>query len=203
MLIDRIISFPNKKFYINDIHSDVNKIIISKIGDLVSKQDYIGIHIRMGDKIGKFQKDTAEAEMPELYKIPKIIGSIRKNDNSIKTIFIATDDYEAIKEIRKFKELNNMNIITFATEKRKGYNQRKFNLEFSTEESYSSNIDFLVDLVALFNSKYFIRTFSSNIMKTVIFNDKIKWSNIYNIENTKKSITEFPKWAYNLKINHV
>ena len=156
-------------------------IINSTIGYLFN-QKYIGIHIRLGDKIGKFDKDTAETTYPELDKIPKIIKLIKKKDNSINTIFIATDDYEAVEKLNQYKELNNMRIITFA-KKRQGYNQKDFNLKYSTKESYDSNIDFLVDLSALFNATYYIGTLSSNIMRTVLLNDKIKLDNVYNLES--------------------
>ena len=53
----------------------ITDIIDSQLS-ILNKKSYIAIHIRMGDKVGKFDKRTKEAEIPDLNKIPQIIEKI-------------------------------------------------------------------------------------------------------------------------------
>jgi hypothetical protein len=188
------------------LNPEITEIVKAKLA-ILNNSSYIGIHIRMGDKIGKFDKKTTEADIPDLYKIPSIIETILKTDPTIDTIFIATDDDSAIDTVYDLlleSSIKKMYIITFSTEERKGYDQKKFNLNLSQEESYLSNIDFIIDFSALLGAKYYIGTLSSNITRFVIMSNRILYKNIYNIEKISKTNAAFiPKFYLGLSINHV
>ena len=188
------------------LNSSITNIVESKIS-ILNDIPFIGIHIRMGDKICKFDKKTAEADVPDLYKIPSIIEKIIKIDPEIKTIFIATDDDEVIDIIYNLlceSSIKKISIITFSTTERKGYDQKKFNLNLSQQESYLSNISFIIDFEALLRGKYFIGTISSNVTRFVIMSNKIPYKNIYNIEKISKINSNFiPKFYRELEINNI
>jgi hypothetical protein len=173
---------------------------------ILNKKSYIAIHIRMGDKVGKFDKRTKEAEIPDLNKIPQIIEKILKDDPEIDTVFIATDDVEAIDMVYDLlidSPIKKMSIITFATEKNTGYDQQKFNKTMSQEESFLSNVSFIVDFSALIRAKYYIGTVSSNITRFVIMSDNIPYNRIYNIDSPTKRNRFIEGWFRNIPINNI
>jgi hypothetical protein len=187
------------------LNSEITNIVNSQIS-ILNKKSYIGIHVRMGDKIGKFDKRTKEAEIPDLYKIPSIIESIINLDPTIDTVFIATDDVAAIDIVYDLlidSPIKKISIITFATEKRQGYDQQAFNKKMTQHESYLSNIDFITDFSALLGAKYYIGTLSSNITRFVIMSNNIPYKNIYNIDSPTKVNTFIEGWFRNLPINNV
>jgi len=196
----------NKFWILND---NVLEYIKKKCKEIKLPKKYIGIHVRMGDKIGKYDKDYGksirEANFPLLSKIEKRIKNILKKDKNIKTIFVATDDYRAVEMIKNILKLIDINILTFATEKRKGYNQKDFNKK-DINNIYDDTLNFLLDLDVLMNSTYYFGTTTSNISKLVLFSNKIPLNRFYNMENNKENYkfkVQLPPWLKRVATNQV
>ena len=129
-----------------------------------------------------------------------------KDDPEINTVFIATDDVGAIDMVYDLlidSPIKKMSIITFATEKNTGYDQQKFNKTMSQEESFLSNVSFIVDFSALIQAKYYIGTVTSNITRFVIMSDNIPYNRIYNIDSPTKRNTFIEGWFRNIPINNI
>jgi len=188
------------------LNPEITNIVNSKIAVLKNRK-YIGIHIRMGDKIGRFDKSTKEADIPDLYKIPSIVEKIMNLDPEINTIFIATDDNSTIDIVYELligSHIKKFYIVTFSTDERQGYDQQKFNKKFSQEESFQSNVAFIVDFSALVNSTYYIGTLSSNVTRFVIMTNNIPYKNIYNIETFSEITSQhIPKFYTGMPINNI
>lgn len=195
----------NKFWILND---NILEYIKKTCKEIKLPKKYIGIHVRMGDKIGNYDKDyrrsVREANFPLLSKIEKRIKNILKKDKNIKTIFVATDDYKAVKMIKKIFKSIDINILTFATEKRNGYNQKNFNKK-DFNNTYDDTLNFLLDLDVLMNSTYYFGTLTSNVSKLVLFSNKIPLNRFYNMENYKLKIpnTSWSNWLKRVTTNKV
>jgi len=180
------------------LNSKITTVINNRKDTIKIPKKYISIHVRMGDKIGKFNIKTKESNIPNIKSILNIINKILENED-ISTIFVATDDYSIIPFIKNM--LSDFNVITFATKDMKGYSQKNFNLKLTYEEIYQHNVNFLTDLSVLMGSTYFIGTLSSNIMRMVLYSDKIPLTNIYNIQKGYDKYYE--NWYKKIPVNNV
>lgn len=79
-------------------------------------EEYTSIQFRGGDKI---------LEVRELMDVDKILKKIKINKIDISNLFIFTDDYQYIEEVRKRD--TGWKIYTLTSEDEKGYNNREFN----------------------------------------------------------------------------
>ena len=73
----------------------------------------------------------------------------------------------------------------------------------SQEESFLSNVSFIVDFSALIQAKYYIGTVTSNITRFVIMSDNIPYNRIYNIDSPTKRNTFIEGWFRNIPINNI
>lgn len=121
------------------------------------KKEYIGVHIRRGDKITSNESKNITKD--------KYINEIL-NHSKIQNIVICTDDTEFSNEVIK-ELLTKKNFNIFIKNKTtKGYDQSEFN-NLSSELKRDHLIDFLNDIQILINSKIFICTFSSNVSRFI------------------------------------
>ena len=194
----------NPKLLKNDISLIFNKTIIfnSKIinhynilkNNIKLHSKYIGIHIRLGDKIAKL---TAEAKFPKINYIMKNIKLILKKQN-IEYIFLASDDYKSIQIIKNKLKYNNINIklISLIPKKSTGYDQINFNkLSFSDVNKHI--LSFIIDFLFLKNSTYYFGSYSSNMSKMIISSNSIPINQCFNIDNKLKSKFDLiinPSW---------
>ena len=135
-----------------DLTWQYNLMTKRRVDDLIQSvnlpKDYIGIHIRQGDKVKEFKAFNYF----EYIERAESLSKIRK-------AFILTDDYTVINKLRiKFRKWD---FFTLCGEDEKGYSHNEFskkNLGFKDEKLVRlfSSIDILN------NSKLFMGTFSSN-----------------------------------------
>ena len=120
--------------------------------------EYIGVHIRRGDKI-----TTNEMEDISLEKYLSAINDAKKIS---KNVYIATDDTSIIEYIKFELAKENVKIFTNNTLCENGYNQTRFNRADKTYR-YDITMNTLADAFILCDSKYFIGTYSSNLSRFV------------------------------------
>ncbi len=88
------------------------------------------------------------------------------NCGDIKHVFVMTDDYAAYREIEKGLEDNNINVFSFVTEYKQGYDQKSW-MGMPVEEKHKSFLDFLIDIEIAKNSVFFMGSQKSNIFRLV------------------------------------
>ena len=127
------------------------------------KNKYIGIHYRGTDR---------------KHDLNNILGKLKmsSDDENIKNIFLATDDYEAFEKIENYSKNNNYNFY---------YNIKPINtsgkaLHYNYDDKTQLTLNLLVDMYFLYKSNIFVESRSSNISKWInkmrnknfiIFND--------------------------------
>ena len=120
----------------------------------LKKTEYIGVHIRRGDKIS-----TGEMENLELNKYVDEIKKIGLN-----TVYIATDDVSVVEYIRD--KCDNIYIYTNPHLKQFGFVENTFNHKSHTDRYYDTLI-LLYDIFVLISGKKFIGTYSSNLSRII------------------------------------
>ena len=130
--------------YNSSIHEKVDRLINS----IDLPEEYIGMHIRRGDK----QIEFNSFDIDEYIKKAESISSIRN-------AFILTDDFGVIKALQK--HYANWRFYTLCGEDETGYLHKQFltqNLEFKQK----GLIKLFSSIDILYQSNLFIGTFSSN-----------------------------------------
>ena len=137
----------NSMFFIND---QKKKIALP--------DDYIGVHIRRGDKI-------VRKEMNEI-DLDRYISEIAKHKGCCRNVYIATDDCSILDYVKQ--ELNNININVFYNSniKQHGFVEGVFNTK-KIEEKYFDTLNTLLDVDILSKSCFFIGTYSSNLSRII------------------------------------
>lgn len=110
--------------------------------------DYVGFHIRGGDKIveADYVHYSKYIEMAEM-----------KTDT--RNAFVLTDDYTVIEQLRR--DYGNWNFYTLTNKDERGYYHQDF-INKSAEEKSRELIKLFASIEMLRNSEMFIGTFSSN-----------------------------------------
>jgi hypothetical protein len=170
-IFDKIRSkaFQNKKFQLkefpkaNDLKTLFSKLITktwvynkttnSSIQELINNlhlpNNYNGIHIRSGDKKNEFN----------LFSVHEYIKKVKELSNN-RNLFIATDDYENINQIKK--SYPEFNCFFLCEEAKKGYDQKVFEKQNKTIIK-NEMIELFATTDILTKADYFIGTYSSNI----------------------------------------
>lgn len=117
--------------------------------------DYIGVHIRRGDKL-----------INEANKVGVIdfIKLIEKMNLSSENIFIATDDYSVINEFIELRP--RWKIKSLVTNHENGHLQSDFNSK-SNNDIKKNTISVINDIEILKNSKVYIGSITSNFTKLI------------------------------------
>jgi hypothetical protein len=141
------------------IYNDEIAAIISGYKDIIGipNNNYIGVHIRRGDKIRS--KEMSEINI-EQYAI-----AIKRNAFHSKNIYIATDDVTVVEELR-LQLGNEFNIYFNVLLKTDGFDETRFNKK-SKKSRFTETILALLDVDILANSSYFIGTYSSNFSRVI------------------------------------
>lgn len=129
----------NKKTKLQ-INSLVSTIGLPKI--------YNGIHIRGGDKFLEFEKLEVDSYMKKISKI-----------SNIKNIFVLTDDYRIVSELRE--NYSEYHFYTLCKEDEIGYFHSDFD-KVSLEQKRNDMVKLFASMDILANSQLFVGTFSSN-----------------------------------------
>lgn len=130
--------------------SEKTKCAIDNIlGALEVPKDYVGIHVRRGDKIKEVSFVSVDNYM-----------SILKDKSEIKNVYVATDDYGTIKLLRaNYPEYR---FYSLTKEVSAGYDQTAFdNLEKGKKQTHM--ISLFADIEMLASAKCFVGSYSSNV----------------------------------------
>lgn len=150
--------FSNKLSQIykyNDIlESDINNY---KAAIGISKLNYIGVHIRRGDKIKSKEMNDIQLDV--------YIQAILKKNHISKNVYIATDDISIIDEM-KIKLGNEYNIYYNLFLNSQGFDESKFN-KMNRSQSNTITKLAILDVDILSNSTHFIGTYSSNLSRII------------------------------------
>jgi len=116
--------------------------------DLNLSTDYIGIHIRSGDKL----REHALFGLSEYMDAAERISSLR-------VCFVLTDDFAMIDEIERMYE--NWQVATLCRPTEHGYDHRA-HVQLKAEERFEAIIRLIASMQILSNARHFIGTYSTN-----------------------------------------
>lgn len=128
---------------------DTDILVKNEINALRLPQQYIGLHIRRGDKHIEH----------ESMKIRVYTDKMR--DLNIKDVFISTDDYNAILDIKE-QSAANLNFFYLCKDDQTGYDHNQY-IALSKPKIKEAQIELFASVDILAKSQYFIGTYSSNI----------------------------------------
>lgn len=147
-----------KQLYI--LNDSTKSRLGQRIDGLKLPDDYIGVHIRRGDKI-------TSQEMQEI-RIGKYVSSILEHKSVSLNVFIATDDVSIINELSQQLSPHGISVFYNNLNQSQGFNEATFN-RFSRQARYEEMLNVLLDMEVLIHSKYFIGTYTSNLSRVVPF----------------------------------
>ena len=122
--------------------------------------DYIGVHIRRGDKI-------TSKEMQEI-RLDKYINTIVNYKSISSNVYIATDDTSIINGIKEKLCPHGFNIFYNCQNQSTGFCEADFN-NASKQARKEETLNVLLDMEILIHSSYFIGTYTSNLSRVVPF----------------------------------
>ncbi|MBQ9232306.1 MAG: glycosyl transferase [Prevotella sp.] len=141
--------------------------------------NYIGVHIRRGDKI-------TSKEMQEIH-LEKYINAISKYASISTNVFIATDDVSIINDLKPKLDARGFHVYYNNQNKSRGFVESNFNIA-SKQVKQNEMLNVLLDMEILIHSKFFIGTYTSNLSRVVPFflglNQCISLDNDWNIINS-------------------
>ena len=167
--------FENKTFYIPELNIDgdchhacqilleniwrikpeVQQFIDQQIAALgLGDRPYASLFIRRGDKL--IEADYVDAR--------EYVHRIRKFNPDIATVFIGTDDYRCVEELRQ--TCPTWDIFTLCDPQKRGHYQAEFNRQ-SPIEKRNEMIRLLTIITILTDSQFFVSTFSSNFARLI------------------------------------
>lgn len=135
--------------YIWRFQPDIQQEIDAAIQTLNIPTEYVGVHLRSGDK-------ATEAKLSAVHEYINYI----KNITSIKELFILTDDYRNIKELKS--SFTDYQIYSFCKEEEKGFSEGYYN-QLDKQAKKKITVKLLTDSEVLYKSSVFVGTFSSNV----------------------------------------
>lgn len=121
-------------------------------------KDYIGIHIRRGDKI-------TTQEMNDI-NIDKYISEILNNKMISENVYIATDDSTVQNYVKLKLNAAGFNVFYNINITQCGFVEGVFNKK-NIKERYYDTLNTLLDVEILSNSRLFIGTYSSNLSRII------------------------------------
>ncbi|WP_299291075.1 hypothetical protein [uncultured Mucilaginibacter sp.] len=127
----------------------IKQEIDGRITNLNLPLEYIGVHIRSGDK----------ATEAKLSPVDDYINYI-KSKNSTKELFVLTDNYSIIKELKS--NYPDYKVYTYCQEDERGFSEGEYNL-MSKEAKKTMTIKLITDVEILSRSSVFVGTLSSNV----------------------------------------
>ncbi len=111
-------------------------------------EKYAGFHIRGGDKFIETQIQSIDIYMKKSHEL-----------SGIKDIFVLTDDYTVIENLRE--NYHGYSFFTLCEEQERGYYHQQFKKQ-SKEQKRKQLLNLFVSMDLLAESEFFIGTFSSN-----------------------------------------
>jgi len=133
----------------------VQGAVMSDLND----SDYLGVHIRRGDKVKAPTKEADTIEMHRYVSLACRLGVPSRR------VFLATDDINSIDEFRMTCPSDWL-IYTRCRQDSQGHLQRTFNY-LPADSRFSMTLDLIVDIHLLAKADIFLGTFSSNIGRLI------------------------------------
>jgi hypothetical protein len=128
---------------------EIQQEVDTRINSLSLPADYISVHLRGGDK-------ATEAKLSAVEEYVEYIKEI----SPLKEVFVFTDDYKNIVELKNsFPEFN---VYTFCKPNEKGFSEGAYNL-LDKQAKKEITIKVLADSEVLYKSAVFVGTMSSNV----------------------------------------
>lgn len=147
-----------KQLYVLNNHTKNH--LKQRIDGLRLPNDYIGVHIRRGDKI-------TSKEMQEI-RLDKYINAIITHKDICSNVYIATDDISIINIIKEKLLSYGFNIFHNSQNKSTGFIEADFN-RTSKQTRQEETLNVLLDMEVLIHSNFFIGTYTSNLSRVVPF----------------------------------
>lgn len=147
-----------KQLYVLNNHTKNH--LKQRIDGLRLPNDYIGVHIRRGDKI-------TSKEMQEI-RLDKYINAIITHKDICSNVYIATDDISIINIIKEKLLSYGFNIFHNSHNKSTGFIEADFN-STSKQTRQEETLNVLLDMEVLIHSNFFIGTYTSNLSRVVPF----------------------------------
>lgn len=147
-----------KQFY--RLNSNTENLINERIREIKLPNDYIGVHIRRGDKI--------TSEEMQFIHIDGYVKMISQHRSTSSNVYIATDDISIIDEIKPKLESLGFHLFYNNQNKNIGFVETAFNLA-TKEKRKEDTLNVLLDMEVLIHSKFFIGTYTSNLSRVVPF----------------------------------
>ncbi|MDR1091151.1 MAG: hypothetical protein LBL79_08765 [Prevotella sp.] len=129
--------------------AETGSMIKNKIESLNLPAEYIGFHIRRGDKNIEHKSTGTNLYFEKI------------KDPDIRNIFISTDDYNVILEVKN-DLYTHWNFFSLCREDQVGYDHKQYK-KLDKSRIKEEQTDLLISIDILSNSHHFIGTFSSNI----------------------------------------
>ena len=129
-------------------NDETKNIIENKIKTLMLPENYIGFHIRAGDKF-------LEHELLNIKNYMNTASSL----SSLKDAFVLTDDYNIIFKLQE--EYPTWTFKTLCLSSEKGYFHQKFQV-ISKEQKRDAHLRLFASIDILSKSQLFVGTYSSN-----------------------------------------
>lgn len=166
-----------KRIYV--LNNNTKGYFRERINSIGLPGDYIGVHIRRGDKI------TSE-EMQDI-RLDEYINAIINHKDISSNVYIATDDTSIINIIKEKLISYGFNVFYNSQNKSTGFNEAVFN-NASKQARQEETLNVLLDMEVLIHSNFFIGTYTSNLSRVVPFflglDECISLDNDWNIINS-------------------
>ena len=137
--------------------------IFIRTHQLQNLSNYIGIHIRKGDKIREAREIPLEKYLTNIEQI------YRKNKQISKKIFVASDDYTVVNQLRILKpQWNFVSLHNNHSQRNRttGHFQGQFN-RLSKQQKLNATRLLMCELQMLINAQYVLCGMSSNVCRLV------------------------------------
>lgn len=112
-------------------------------------EEYLGLHVRRGDKAIEYAHQGVE----------QYIGKLKKYSDC-KSVFISTDDYSVVEELRE--KYPDYTFYTLCRPDERGYVQKEFD-KLSVQEKENAQYNLWACIEILANAGHFVGTYSSNL----------------------------------------
>jgi hypothetical protein len=137
-----------------NFNDETKKLVNSAVNSLSLPDEYSAIHIRAGDieTESVFRKQN-------LLNVDAYIEKIEEIDKNVKNVFIFTDDYRHVTDLKRKKP--EWNIYTLCNSDETGYINDQFN-SLSWEVKKQNYIKLFANVDICQNSTFFVGTYTSN-----------------------------------------
>ena len=145
---------------IYQLNHETKKHIAKRVEKLKLPDNYIGVHIRKGDKI------TSE-EMIDIH-IDNYIYTLSMHSNISTNVYIATDDASIINDLKPKLACLGFDLYYNIFNQSQGFNEASYN-RASRQVKREETLNVLLDMEVLIHAKFFIGTYTSNLSRVVPF----------------------------------